>query len=209
MWPSYTPRHTVAFFRLSRLTGLRWRYSNPPPHWDGWLVPSPLVINPLVWPNIKHLLRCCIQLLNLSLAEKHAVCWAVTQQGLLPSKGCRIIACVAEDVRRSGCIEPVFVTSALVSDWSASRPGLFNSREEAAGTCLLASWVVPCSHPNAVEKRKISSSYRKSNPGRRTHNPSLYWISYLGLGDTTWISRLQAGRSRVRDLTRLIFFQFT
>jgi hypothetical protein len=27
-WPSYTPRHRVSFF----VAGLRWRYSNPPPH---------------------------------------------------------------------------------------------------------------------------------------------------------------------------------
>jgi hypothetical protein len=30
-WPSYTPGHWVPF-RLLRLIGLRWRYSNPPPH---------------------------------------------------------------------------------------------------------------------------------------------------------------------------------
>jgi hypothetical protein len=31
-WPSYTPGHCVPFFRLLRLAGMRWRYSNPPPH---------------------------------------------------------------------------------------------------------------------------------------------------------------------------------
>jgi hypothetical protein len=31
-WPSYTPGHCVPFCRLLRLTELRWRYSNPPPH---------------------------------------------------------------------------------------------------------------------------------------------------------------------------------
>jgi hypothetical protein len=30
--PSYTPRHRLLFRRLLRLAGLRWRYSNPPPH---------------------------------------------------------------------------------------------------------------------------------------------------------------------------------
>jgi hypothetical protein len=33
-WPSYTPGHWVPFCRLLRLTGMRWRYSNPPPHGD-------------------------------------------------------------------------------------------------------------------------------------------------------------------------------
>jgi hypothetical protein len=31
-WPSYTPGHWVPFRLLLRLTGLRWRYSIPPPH---------------------------------------------------------------------------------------------------------------------------------------------------------------------------------
>jgi hypothetical protein len=31
-WPSYTPRHWVHFGCLLRLAGLRWKYSNPPPH---------------------------------------------------------------------------------------------------------------------------------------------------------------------------------
>jgi hypothetical protein len=30
--PSYTPGHWVPFFCLLWLTGLRWKYSNPPPH---------------------------------------------------------------------------------------------------------------------------------------------------------------------------------
>jgi hypothetical protein len=30
-WPSYTPGNGFAFRRLLRLSGLRWRYSNPPP----------------------------------------------------------------------------------------------------------------------------------------------------------------------------------
>jgi hypothetical protein len=31
-WPSYTPGHWVPFCHLLWLAGLRWRYSNPPPH---------------------------------------------------------------------------------------------------------------------------------------------------------------------------------
>jgi hypothetical protein len=31
-WPSYTPGIGFPFCRLLRLAGLRWRYSNPPPH---------------------------------------------------------------------------------------------------------------------------------------------------------------------------------
>jgi hypothetical protein len=34
-WPSYIPPSTgFPFCRILRLAGLRWRYSNPPPHWD-------------------------------------------------------------------------------------------------------------------------------------------------------------------------------
>jgi hypothetical protein len=32
-WPGYTPRYWVPSRRLLRLSGLRLRYSNPPPHW--------------------------------------------------------------------------------------------------------------------------------------------------------------------------------
>jgi hypothetical protein len=36
-WPGYTPRHWFSFYRLLRLAGLRWRYSNLPPHGSsGW-----------------------------------------------------------------------------------------------------------------------------------------------------------------------------
>jgi hypothetical protein len=31
-WPSYIPGTGLPFRRLLRLAGLRWRYSNPPPH---------------------------------------------------------------------------------------------------------------------------------------------------------------------------------
>jgi hypothetical protein len=31
-WPRYTPRYWVPFRRFLRLAGLRWRYSNQPPH---------------------------------------------------------------------------------------------------------------------------------------------------------------------------------
>jgi hypothetical protein len=31
-WPSYTSGYRVPFRRFIRLAGLRWRYSNPPPH---------------------------------------------------------------------------------------------------------------------------------------------------------------------------------
>jgi hypothetical protein len=31
-WPSYIPRHGFPFRRLLRLAGLRWGYSNSPPH---------------------------------------------------------------------------------------------------------------------------------------------------------------------------------
>jgi hypothetical protein len=33
-WPSYTPGTGFPFRRFLRLAGLRWRYSNPPPHWE-------------------------------------------------------------------------------------------------------------------------------------------------------------------------------
>jgi hypothetical protein len=37
-WPSYTPEHWIPICRLLRLAGLRWRYSNPPPHGYIWRI---------------------------------------------------------------------------------------------------------------------------------------------------------------------------
>jgi hypothetical protein len=36
-WPSYTPSHCVPFPSPLRLAGLRWRYSNPPPHEEDFI----------------------------------------------------------------------------------------------------------------------------------------------------------------------------
>jgi hypothetical protein len=42
----------------------------------------------------------------------------------------------------SGCIGPLFLTSALVGgEWSTSRPGRFTPRERAPGTHWIGGWV--------------------------------------------------------------------
>jgi hypothetical protein len=58
-----------------------------------------------------------------------------------------------------------FLTSALDGgEWSASRPGLFTSRERTPGTRWIGGWVGPRAGLDAVVKRKIPSLRRKSNP---------------------------------------------
>jgi hypothetical protein len=49
-------------------------------------------------------------------------------------------------------------------EWSASRPGRFTPRESAPGTHWIGDWVGPRAVLDAVEKRKIPSPRRESNP---------------------------------------------
>jgi hypothetical protein len=58
----------------------------------------------------------------------------------------------------SGCIDPHFLTSALVGrEWSASRHGRFTPRERAPGTQWIGGWVGPRTGLNNMDKRKYST----------------------------------------------------
>jgi hypothetical protein len=70
--------------------------------------------------------------------------------------------CVLEEWRYSSTHS---LTSALDGDeWSASRPGRFTPKERAPGTHWIGGWVGPGAVIDAVVKRKIPCSRRKSNP---------------------------------------------
>jgi len=72
------------------------------------------------------------------------------------------------------------LTSALDgSEWSASRPGRFISRERAPGTYYIGVWVGPRAGLDAVAKRKNSLPClrRESNPGRRVRSPGIVLIA--------------------------------
>jgi hypothetical protein len=57
------------------------------------------------------------------------------------------------------------LTSALDGgEWSASRPGPFNPRERALGTCWIGGWVGRRAVLDNVVKRKIPSPRRESKP---------------------------------------------
>jgi hypothetical protein len=57
----------------------------------------------------------------------------------------------------------VFFNSALaVGEWSASRPGRFNTRERTPGTNFIGGWVDPRADLDDVEKRN-SLPYQDSN----------------------------------------------
>jgi hypothetical protein len=49
----------------------------------------------------------------------------------------------------------VFLNSALVGEWSSSRPGRFTPGEGAPGTCWTGGWVGPRAGVDEVEKRKF------------------------------------------------------
>jgi 4-amino-4-deoxy-L-arabinose transferase-like glycosyltransferase len=57
------------------------------------------------------------------------------------------------------------MTSALEGgEWSVSRPGRFTPGKKPPGTHWLGGWVAPRAGLDAVEKRKIPSLLRESNP---------------------------------------------
>jgi hypothetical protein len=61
-----------------------------------------------------------------------------------------------EGVWGSGCIDQIFLTSALVGgEWSASRSGRFTARERTPGTHWIAGWVDPRAGLDDVEKIKF------------------------------------------------------
>jgi hypothetical protein len=70
---------------------------------------------------------------------------------------------------------PQLLTSAMDgSEWSASCPGRFTSRERAYGTDWAGDWVGLRVGLDAVEKRKNCCPCRKSNPDRPSRSPSLH-----------------------------------
>jgi hypothetical protein len=62
----------------------------------------------------------------------------------------------------------------LGTRWS---PGRFNPGERDRGTHWIRGWVGPRAGLDAVDKIRISTCL-ESNPGRPTHSPSLYKLSY-------------------------------
>jgi hypothetical protein len=59
----------------------------------------------------------------------------------------------------SGCIDPLFLTSALVGgEWSTSRPGRFTTGERAHGTHWIGGWVDLRAGLDNLEKRKFLTS---------------------------------------------------
>jgi hypothetical protein len=56
----------------------------------------------------------------------------------------------------SGCIDPLFLTSALVGrEWSTSRPGRFTPGERHPGTHWIGDWVDLRAGLDDLENRKI------------------------------------------------------
>jgi len=51
-------------------------------------------------------------------------------------------------------------------DWSPSRPGRFTPGQSAIGAHWMGSWVGRRADLDAMEKRKIPSLHRESNPDR-------------------------------------------
>jgi hypothetical protein len=74
-----------------------------------------------------------------------------------------------------GGIAPTFLTSVLDRDeWSVSRRGRFTPEKWAPGTHFIRDWPVW-----TLLSKEISCPFQKSNPGRPTHSPLLYRLSYL------------------------------
>jgi hypothetical protein len=75
----------------------------------------------------------------------------------------------------------VFLTSALVGDWSASRPGRFTPGERAPSTHWTGGWVGPRTGLNDVKRKLLTLPRLELRPhGRPAHSQSLYRLGYLG-----------------------------
>jgi hypothetical protein len=62
---------------------------------------------------------------------------------------------------RSGCIAPLSLTSTVDGrEWSASRPGLFTSRERALVTDWIREWVGLMDGLDEVEKSLVPAGIR-------------------------------------------------
>jgi hypothetical protein len=79
-------------------------------------------------------------------------------------------------------VEIIFLTSALIGEWSASRPGRFSPGELAPGTHWIRGWVDPRAGLDDVEKRKflilLGLEFRPL--GRPARSQSLYRLLYPG-----------------------------
>jgi hypothetical protein len=74
----------------------------------------------------------------------------------------------------------IFLTSALIgSEWSASNPGRFTTRERAAGTYWIESWASPRTGLNDVERKFLHlPGLEHRSLGRPTRSQSLYRLRY-------------------------------
>jgi hypothetical protein len=107
-----------------------------------------------------------------------------------------------EDVWGSGCIDPLFLISALDwGEWSASRPGRYTPGERASSTHWIGGWVVPRAGLDDVEST-ISWPYWDSNSDLSVVQPvaghypvswtlcgmhrSLLSKGWFSIGDENW-----------------------
>jgi hypothetical protein len=101
---------------------------------------------------------------------------------------------------RRGGTAPPFLTWELDGvEWSASRPGHFNSGEILPGTHWILGLVGPRSGLNAVMYRKFLPR-RNSNAGRPARRPSLFRLLYsYGTGTSGPVSKLKSRTAEERD----------
>jgi hypothetical protein len=88
-WPSYSPGTGFPFRRLLRLTGLRWMYSNPPPHCSA----NCLQDNSSAWTTQKiKPLYCCRCVFTTSLHSNGGGADHIDNIALLLSRACMLRA---------------------------------------------------------------------------------------------------------------------
>jgi hypothetical protein len=122
-------------------------------------------------PRFSFLLRFAI---SLRIIESHHVIPTFTVFSFLdfPALGSHLGVCVCVcGIWGSGCIDPLFFTSALAGDeWSASRPGRFTP-----GTHWIGGWVDPRAGLDDLETRKFLTLPRlELRPLSPARSQSLY-----------------------------------
>jgi hypothetical protein len=102
---------------------------------------------------------------HISYSRYHNIMLLFGSELMYKSKTVKLSLC-HEDICRIGDTTPVLTSVLDEDEWSASRPGRFNSEERAPDTLWIRGWLDFKAGPNAVEKNPLPLPGIESHPSR-------------------------------------------
>jgi hypothetical protein len=104
----------------------------------------------------------------------------------------------------------IFLTSAIVGEWSALHTGRFTPRERAPGTHWMGVWVDPRAGLEDVEKRKffLLPGLEIRPLGRPARSQSLYRLPYPGCTGLGRLNKILVRKPERKILFGRVFFFF-